>query len=187
LSGERVERRLAAILAADVVAYSRLMGHDEAGTLARLRGHRRELIDSEIAEHKGRIVKTTGDGILIEFPSVLGRRSVTRRSSKPIVRAAKGAFWSMPGCLAWAGSSCCSDRTGSPSCAPPQWVASFRRTRAIARRLGGLVAGPSHPCGHAARAAAISIGKRMIFCDRRDSGSLIWRRLILPSVIASAP
>jgi adenylate cyclase len=71
LSGERVERRLAAILAADVVGYSRLMGRDEAGTLARLRGHRRELIDPEIAEHKGRIVKTTGDGILIEFPSVV--------------------------------------------------------------------------------------------------------------------
>jgi adenylate cyclase len=71
LSGERVERRLAAILAADVAGYSRLMGQDEAGTLARLRGHRRELIDPEIAKHKGRIVKTTGDGILIEFPSVV--------------------------------------------------------------------------------------------------------------------
>jgi TolB-like protein/class 3 adenylate cyclase len=71
LSGERVERRLAAILAADVVGYSRLMGQDEAGTLARLRGHRRELIDPSIAEHKGRIVKTTGDGILVEFPSVV--------------------------------------------------------------------------------------------------------------------
>jgi adenylate cyclase len=71
LSGERVERRLTAILAADVVGYSRLMGLDEAGTLARLRTHRRELFDPEIAEHKGRIVKTTGDGILIEFPSVV--------------------------------------------------------------------------------------------------------------------
>jgi TolB-like protein/class 3 adenylate cyclase len=71
LSGERVERRLAAILAADVAGYSRLMGQDEAGTLARLRAHRRELIDPKIAEHKGRIVKTTGDGMLIEFPSVV--------------------------------------------------------------------------------------------------------------------
>src|SRR5207248_5367419 len=71
MSGERVERRLAAILAADVVGFSRLMGQDEAGTLARLRTHRRELIDPKIAEHKGRIVKTTGDGILIEFPSVV--------------------------------------------------------------------------------------------------------------------
>lgn len=71
MSGERVERRLAAILAADVVGYSRLMGQDEAGTLARLRTHRRELIDPKITEHKGRVVKTTGDGILIEFPSVV--------------------------------------------------------------------------------------------------------------------
>ena len=71
LSEERVERRLAAILAADVAGYSRLMGQDEAGTLARLRAHRRELIDPKIAEHKGRIVKTTGDGMLVEFPSVV--------------------------------------------------------------------------------------------------------------------
>src|SRR5881275_110656 len=71
LSLERVERRLAAILVADVAGYSRLMGEDEAGTLARLRAHRRELIDPKVAEHKGRIVKTTGDGILIEFPSVV--------------------------------------------------------------------------------------------------------------------
>ena len=70
-SPERVERRLAAILAADVAGYSLLMGQDEVGTLARLRELRRELIDAEIAEHKGRIVKTTGDGMLIEFPSVV--------------------------------------------------------------------------------------------------------------------
>jgi len=71
LSAERVERRLAAILAADVAGYSRLMGRDEAGTLARLKALRRELIDPMVAEHRGRIVKTTGDGLLIEFPSVV--------------------------------------------------------------------------------------------------------------------
>jgi len=71
LSAERIERRLAAILAADVAGYSRLMGRDEAGTLARLKALRRELIDPLVAEHKGRIVKTTGDGLLIEFPSVV--------------------------------------------------------------------------------------------------------------------
>ena len=70
-SQDRVERRLAAIFAGDVAGYSRLMGQDEAGTLARLRVHQRELVDPEIAEHKGRLVKTTGDGILIEFPSVV--------------------------------------------------------------------------------------------------------------------
>ena len=68
---ERVARRLAAILAADVAGYSRLMGQDEEGTVARLKIHRRELIDPKIAEHRGRVVKTTGDGILIEFPSVV--------------------------------------------------------------------------------------------------------------------
>ncbi len=71
MGAERVERRLAAIFAADVAGYSRLMERDEAGTLARLRTLRRDLIDPKIAEHKGRIVKTTGDGILIEFPSVV--------------------------------------------------------------------------------------------------------------------
>jgi len=68
---ERVERKLVAILAADVAGYSRLMGADEVGTLARLKAHRRELIDPWIAAYRGRIVKTTGDGILVEFPSVV--------------------------------------------------------------------------------------------------------------------
>jgi adenylate cyclase len=71
MSGERVERRLAAILAADVVGYSRLMGQDEVGTLARLKVLHSELIAANIAEHKGRIVKTTGDGLLVEFGSVV--------------------------------------------------------------------------------------------------------------------
>jgi adenylate cyclase len=64
-------RRLAAILAADVAGYSRLMGADEEGTLERLKALRRDLVDPEIAEHKGRIVKTTGDGLLVEFASVV--------------------------------------------------------------------------------------------------------------------
>ena len=67
----RVERRLAAILAADVAGYSRLMGNDEEGTLAALKAYRRELIDPKVAEHRGRIVKTTGDGALIEFASAV--------------------------------------------------------------------------------------------------------------------
>jgi len=68
---ERVERRLAAILAADVAGYSRLMGEDEEGTLATLKAIRREVSDPKIADHRGRIVKTTGDGLLAEFPSVV--------------------------------------------------------------------------------------------------------------------
>src|SRR5260370_42708183 len=67
----RVERRLAAILAADVAGYSRLMGADEEGKLERLKALGRELLDPKIAEHRGRIVKTTGDGVLVEFASVV--------------------------------------------------------------------------------------------------------------------
>src|SRR5260370_26954601 len=66
-----MERRLAAVLAADVVGYSRLMGVDEAGTLDALTKVRSELIDGKIAEHQGRVVKLTGDGLLLEFPSVV--------------------------------------------------------------------------------------------------------------------
>ncbi len=62
---------MAAILAADVAGYSRLMGVDEEGTLAALRGHRRAVVDPKIREHRGRIVKTTGDGMLVEFASVV--------------------------------------------------------------------------------------------------------------------
>ena len=67
----RIERRLAAILAADVAGYSRLMGADEEGTLAQLKAHRRTLVDPKIQEHRGRIVKTTGDGMLVQFASVV--------------------------------------------------------------------------------------------------------------------
>ena len=67
---QRVERRLAAIMAADVAGYSRLMGEDEEGTLAALKAIRREIDDPRNAEHRGRI-KTTGDGLLVEFPSVV--------------------------------------------------------------------------------------------------------------------
>ena len=71
MAEERVERRLAAILCADVVGYSRLMGVDEEGTFVVLKSDRRELIDPLISQHRGRIFKTTGDGILIEFASVV--------------------------------------------------------------------------------------------------------------------
>ncbi|MGC2826287.1 MAG: adenylate/guanylate cyclase domain-containing protein, partial [Pseudolabrys sp.] len=67
----RVERRLAAILAADVAGYSRLMGVEEEGTLAALKACRHDLIDPKIAEHRGRVVKTTGDGALVEFASAV--------------------------------------------------------------------------------------------------------------------
>jgi TolB-like protein/class 3 adenylate cyclase len=71
LTGERVERRLAAILAADVAGYSRLMGANEEGTLVQLKTVRKALVDPTIAKHRGRIVKTTGDGMLVEFASAV--------------------------------------------------------------------------------------------------------------------
>jgi adenylate cyclase len=71
VTGERVERRLAAVLAADVAGYSRLMGADEEGTLARLKAVRKSLVDPTIAAYRGRIVKTTGDGMLVEFSSAV--------------------------------------------------------------------------------------------------------------------
>src|SRR5262249_60346969 len=86
---QRIERRLAAILAADVVGYSRLMGANEVGTLRALKLVRKELIDPAIARHGGRIVKLTGDGILVEFASavdavacaVVVQRTMARRNT----------------------------------------------------------------------------------------------------------
>ena len=71
MAEERVERRLTAILAGDVAGYSRLMGADEEGTLKRLNAHRREFLEPKVAEHRGRIVKRSGDGVLIEFASAV--------------------------------------------------------------------------------------------------------------------
>src|SRR3982074_2623789 len=68
---DRVDRRLAAIFAGDIAGYSRLMGVDEEGTLSQLKTHRKELVDPKITEHRGRIVKTTGDGMLVEFVSIV--------------------------------------------------------------------------------------------------------------------
>ena len=73
-----MKRRLAAILAADVVGYARLMGEDEAGTLTALKALRKELLAPKVDEHHGRIVKLMGDGALVEFPSVENARSPPR-------------------------------------------------------------------------------------------------------------
>ena len=85
-----MQRRLAAILAADVVGYSRLMGTDEMGTLTSLKSHRRELIDSGIAEHHGRIVKTTGDGMLVEFASVVDAVAFAVKIQRSMVKRNAG-------------------------------------------------------------------------------------------------
>src|SRR3981081_1853298 len=85
-----MQRRLAAVLAADVAGYSRLMGADEMGTITSLKSHRRELIDSGIAEHRGRIVKTTGDGMLVEFASVVDAVSCAVNIQRSMVRRNAG-------------------------------------------------------------------------------------------------
>ena len=85
-----MQRRLAAILAADVVGYSRLMGTDEMGTVTSLKSHRRELVDSSISEHHGRIVKTTGDGMLVEFASVVDAVGCAVKIQRNMVRRNAG-------------------------------------------------------------------------------------------------
>ena len=80
MAEQSVTRRLAAILAADMVGYSRLMEADEAGTIARQKACRGELIDPKIIKHHGRIVKTTGDGMLVEFASVVDDQLAIDRS-----------------------------------------------------------------------------------------------------------
>ena len=90
MSGDRVERRLAAILAADVAGFSRLIGADEGGTLQALKAIRTELIDPKIAEHRGRLVKTSGDGLLVEFGSVVDAlRCATEVQAGMVERSAR--------------------------------------------------------------------------------------------------
>ena len=94
-TGERVraERRLAAILAADVVGYSRLIGTDEEDTLQRLKSIRAEVIDPKITEHHGRLVKTTGDGLLVEFGSVVDALHCATEAQQEMRLRNSGVAW----------------------------------------------------------------------------------------------
>jgi len=107
----RIERRLAAIMAADIAGYSRLMGVDEIGTLSALKAHRHERIDPAIARHHGRIVKTTGDGLLVEFASIVDAVACG-------VAIQRGCWRSMPA----------STRTGRSSCASASMLATSSST-----------------------------------------------------------
>src|SRR5262249_61472506 len=102
MANPHVERRLAAILAADVAGYSRLMGADEEGTHAALKVYRREIIDPKVTEHRGRIVRVIGDGLLVEFASVIaavgwgvgGQRSRGGRDGRlPPGKGVEGRMW----------------------------------------------------------------------------------------------
>ena len=85
MTDKRVERRLAAVLASDIAGYSRPMGADEEGTLGNLKALRKAVVDPKILEHRGRIVKTTGDGLLVEFASAVdAARCATRRQRTPV-------------------------------------------------------------------------------------------------------
>jgi adenylate cyclase len=91
LTGEQVVRRLAAIVAADVVGYSRLIGADETGTLARLAALRRGIVNDEIARHAGRLFKETGDGFLVEFASAVEAVTCAMEIQKQVeARAGEG-------------------------------------------------------------------------------------------------
>ena len=89
MADERVERRLAAIMAADVVGYSRLMEADEGGTLNRLKALRRDIIDPAIAGHSGRMVKLMGDGALVEFASAVDAVTCAIDIQKKFVSSAR--------------------------------------------------------------------------------------------------
>jgi class 3 adenylate cyclase len=91
MAEERVQRRLAAILAADVVGYGRLLEQDEAGTLAALKARRRDILNPLIAEHHGRIVKVMGDGVLVEFGSAVNAVAAAAELQKRMAAANEGA------------------------------------------------------------------------------------------------
>ena len=102
----KVERRLAAILAADVVGYSRLMGEDEAGTLARLTAVRKELTEPPLAEHRGRVVKLMGDGVLCEFPSVVDAVACAVAIQRGMAGREVDAPEALPELPAWQAAAC---------------------------------------------------------------------------------
>lgn len=93
MTGERVVGRLAAILAADVVGYSRLMGHDEQGTLTRLKAHRTERLEPVLAGCGGRLVKLTGDGALVELTSAVGALGAAIEFQQAMAEANRDERW----------------------------------------------------------------------------------------------
>jgi adenylate cyclase len=97
MAEERINRKLAAILAADVVGYSRLMGADEAGTLAALKRHREMIFDPAVAAHNGRIVKLIGDGTIVEFASVVDAANCALAVQRSSASAQNGGG-SQPSC-----------------------------------------------------------------------------------------
>ena len=108
MAEERAQRRLAAILVANVVGYSRLMQADEAGTLAALKARRRDVFQPAIARHRGRIFKVMGNGVLVEFPSAMDAVECAVAPQKAWIRPTSG-------CRKTDGSYCASESTDSPT------------------------------------------------------------------------
>ena len=115
MAEERVQRRLTTILAADVVGYSRLMGEDEAGTLAALKHRRREVLAPLVSQHGGRIFKLMGDGVLVEFPSVVNAVQCAVEIQKGMAAANAGAAGEQAGLAAHRRQSGRCDRRGRRS------------------------------------------------------------------------
>ena len=111
MGAERVERRLMAILAADVAGYSRLVGADEEGTLAQWKAHWRTVIDPKIQEHSGRVVRITGDGLLAEFASVVAAVRCAIEVQRAMVRATPTCRRRSGSSFVWASTSATSSST----------------------------------------------------------------------------
>ena len=180
----RVERRLAAILAADMAGYSRLIGADEEGTLGRLKGLRGEVVDPKIAEHVGRIVKTTGDGLLVEFASVVDAlrcaaelQAAMAESNNPLPADKRIEFRSESTRATSSSRRATSLATASTS--PPgskAWPsrAAFASRPAFRRMLRASSTSPSKTS--ASRVSRTSLGR----CASSASGPARSRRLPLP-------
>jgi hypothetical protein len=132
----RDQRRLAAIISADVAGYSRLMGRDDNGTLGTLKGHRSELIDPKIAEYGGRIVKTTGDGLLLEFLSVV---DAVRRA----VDVQRGMAERMSACRRISGSTFASASTSGTSSSLSKRYSGRKLTRSLRRLSNASICCPN--------------------------------------------
>jgi class 3 adenylate cyclase len=150
LTDKRVERRLAAVMAADVAGYSRLMGADEEGTLGNLKALRKAVVDPKIVEHRGRIVKTTGDGMLVEFASAVDAATTAsaRHPASPGCRA----------CHSWLdgyGRTRCRDQSAASEC---------RRSERLASRNSGTLR--THYESYVLHALCLACGRIATDADR---------------------
>lgn len=166
MASDQTKRKLAAVLAADIAGYSRLMGADEEGTLARLRLLRRELIDPKNKQHHGRIVKTSGDGILVEFLSVV---DAIRCAIEIQQCNARG--------LAAGMLACCLKAPAQGSLISPGLEEGF--TSAARKRSRG-----PHPCRAAMHLGPLTGRTAGWRCGQSDHGRSITQKSLRPDPVA---